>query len=204
VKKFDWKKEYKDLYFPNDKVRDVKVPKMNFLMIDGAGDPNENPQFSDAVAALYSISYTIKFALKKTGGPEYSVMPMEGLWWAPDMNIFIEHPEDKSTWLWTIMIAQPDFIKESDFKQAADTAFAKKKMEAIKHVRFEAYDEGKAVQMLHFGPYSEEGKNILKLHEFIEDNGWKLSGKHHEIYLSDARRVAPEKMKTVIRQPYKQ
>lgn len=200
---FDWKKEYKELYFPKQEVGEVTVPKMNFLMIDGHGDPNTSPEFAASVQALYSIAYTIKFALKKTGRADFSVMPMEGLWWAPDMNVFMEQPDDKSSWLWTIMIAQPNFVTEQDFKDAQEAAFKKKGLKEIKQVRFEAYDESEAVQILHIGPYSAEGPNILKLHNYIKDHGWELSGKHHEIYMSDARRVAPEKMKTVVRQPYR-
>lgn len=200
--KFDWKKEYKELYFPKQEVAEVCVPKMNFLMIDGHGDPNTSLEFAAAVQALYPIAYTVKFALKKAGRADYSVMPMEGLWWAPDMNVFMEHPEDKSSWLWTIMIAQPDFVTEQDFKDAQKAAFEKKGLKEINQVRFESYDEGEAVQILHVGPYSAEGPNILKLHDYIKESGNKLRGKHHEIYMSDARRVAPEKMKTVVRQPF--
>jgi hypothetical protein len=131
------------------------------------------------------------------------VFPPEGLWFAEDMRVFTENFNDKSAWKWTIMIAQPDFVTKTDFEQAKLSAIAKKGLPQMRKVRFEGLDEGDAVQVLHIGPYAAEGPNIQKLHNYIKEHGWQLTGKHHEIYMSDPRRSAPEKMKTVIRQPFK-
>jgi hypothetical protein len=200
---FDWKKELKSLYFPKGEVVVVDVPKMNYLMIDGKGDPNNNPEFEAAVGALYALSYTIRFNIKNSGGPVYSVFPLEGLWWAPDMNIFTAGYEDKSSWLWTLMIAQPDFVDEKKVEECREVAFKKKGDANINNLRFETYEEGPSAQMMHIGSYSDEGPNILKIHDYIKGLGGELDKKHHEIYLSDLRKVAPEKLKTVLRQPFK-
>lgn len=202
-KAFDWKKEYKELYFPKTTVSEVKVPRMNFLMIDGAGDPNTSPVFEAAVSALYTLAYTIRFNIKNSGGTVYSVMPLEGLWWAPDMNVFMDESGDKSSWLWTLMIAQPDFVTKEKVEECRKAAIEKKGLPELSKVRFEAYEEGDAVQILHIGSYSAEGPNIMKLHHYIEDGGFTMDKKHHEIYMSDMRRTAPEKLKTVVRQPFK-
>jgi len=202
--KYEWKKEQKDLYLPKTGVvSEVKVPKTNYIMFDGAGDPNNSKAMQDAFSALYPIAYTIKFALKKAGRQDFTVFPPEGLWFADDMNVFMDNPGDKSSWKWTIMIAQPSFVTKADFEQAKQAAFAKKGLPTLQKVSFEPLEEGTSVQMMHIGPYADEGPNILKLHSYIKEHGWQLTGKHHEIYMSDPRRVAPEKMKTVIRQPYK-
>lgn len=204
MQKFEWKKELKELYFPKvGVVSEVKVPKMNYLMIDGAGDPNTSEELQDTFSALYPIAYTIKFALKNAGRRDFMVFPPEGLWFAEDMRVFTENFNDKSAWKWTIMIAQPDFVTKTDFEQAKLSAIAKKGLPQMRKVRFEGLDEGDAVQVLHIGPYAAEGPNIQKLHNYIKEHGWQLTGKHHEIYMSDPRRSAPEKMKTVIRQPFK-
>ena len=203
AEKFDWKKKYKDLYFPNSEVCEVLVPAMNYLMINGAGDPNSSPEFQTAVEALYTLSYTIKFNIKNSGGTEYSVFPLEGLWWAPDMKAFSEDNNDKSSWLWTLMIAQPDFVKTEHVEECRKAAIEKKGFPKLKDVRFETYNEGNAAQLMHVGPYSAEGPNILRIHKWIKDNGYVIDKKHHEIYISDMRRTAPEKLKTVVRQPFK-
>jgi hypothetical protein len=203
MEKFDWKKEYKEFYFPKAEIVAVDMPKINYLMIDGAGNPNNNPRFQVAVEALYSLSYTIRFNIKNGGGPVYSVMPLEGLWWAPDMKVFMDNPTDKSTWLWTLMIAQPDFVTSGKVEECRKAAMAKKNLPGLAEVRFGALEEGSVAQMMYTGPYADEGPDILKIHEYIKSMGGELSGKHHEIYLSDQRKVAPDKLKTVIRQPYK-
>ncbi|HUD03569.1 MAG TPA: GyrI-like domain-containing protein [Patescibacteria group bacterium] len=204
MQKFEWKKELKEIYFPKvGVVSEVKVPKINYLMIDGTGDPNNSTTLADAFSALYPIAYTIKFDLKSTARQDFTVFPPEGLWFADDMSVFMENNNNKSSWKWTIMIAQPDYVTKADFVSAQDVAFAKKNLPKIKEVRFEALEEGDSVQILHIGPYSAEGPNILKLHDYIKEHGWKLAGKHHEIYMSDPRRVGKDKMKTVIRQPFK-
>ncbi len=199
--KLDLKKDLKHLYNPSAKgISVVTVPAMNFLMIDGMGDPNTSLEFADAMQTLFPLAYSIKFAIKKETGQDFAVMPPEGLWWSDDTEDFLQGRKDN--WHWTVMIAQPDFVKKSDFVAALDAVKKKGKAPAVDKVRFERYDEGDSVQILHIGPFVTEHDNILKLHDFIRSSGHQLHGKHHEIYLSDFRRVAPEKLKTVIRQPF--
>lgn len=195
----DWKKDHKDLYFPPANPRLVDVPAMSFCMIDGHGDPNTSPAYQAAVEALFSLSYTLKFALKKAGVVEYAVYPLEGLWWADDPSVFAR--ADKSQWDWTMMIAQPAAVTDEWLERARADAARKKDLPALSLIRLETFHEGLCVQMMHTGPFSAEGPNIARLQDFINQQGCAMSGKHHEIYLSDARRVAPEKMKTILRQP---
>lgn len=201
MEKIDFKKQLKDLYKASAKKIDVvEVPAMNFLMVDGQGDPNTSKSFVEAIEALYPLSYTLKFMAKKGAlGIDYGVMPLEGLWWADDMSSF--SAGNKEDWQWTLMIMQPDFITEEMVTEAVQEVKKKKGPPALSLVRFEAFTEGKAAQTLHIGPYSEEGPTIKKLHGFIEKSGCQRGGKHHEIYLSDMRRTASEKLKTIIRQP---
>ena len=202
MEKIDLKKQLKAFYNPTAKeVTLIDVPKMNFIMIDGKGAP-EIPQFAGSIQALYPIAYTIKFDKKKTEETDFTVMGMEGLFWAKDMKVFMPETADRNEWQWTLMIVQPDFVTKADFIKAKGAAKKKKDNPYIDNVRFESFSEGKAVQIMHIGPYSAEGPNIQRIHNKIKEIGGKLSGKHHEIYLSDPRRVAPQKMKTVIRQPY--
>lgn len=202
MKKVDFKKELKHLYRPSaKKVEAVDVPEMNFLMIDGKGDPNTSQEFKDAVEVLYGLSYTLKFMIKKGElAIDYGVMPLEGLWWADDMSKF--STDDKSSWKWTLMIMQPEYITESLCGKACEQVKKKKDPAALQKVRFESCSEGKSAQIMHIGPFSEEGPTVKKVHEYIEENSFKFSGKHHEIYLSDIRRADPVKWKTVIRQPF--
>ena len=196
----DFKKQYKDLYAPSAKqFVIVEVPTFQFLMIDGQGDPNTSKEYQAALEALYNVSYTFKFTLKKEGGPIYKVPPLEGLWWAEDLANFADLP--KSAWLWTMMIAQPDFIKAGQFKRTIAEFLKKKPNPALHKLRFEKFAEGKAAQIMHVGPYSAEGPTIAKMHIFIKEQGYKPRGKHHEIYLGDPRRTAPAKLRTVLRQP---
>jgi hypothetical protein len=208
MKKIDFKKELKHLYGPSKKeVVSVDIPKMDFLMIDGQGDPNTSQQYQEAIEALFSVSYDIKFSVKK--GPssldiDYGVMPLEGLWWVDDMSKFSIN--DKSDWKWTAMIMQPsneDFNISQDRVNASIEKVSKKKdLPALPKIRLEKYEEGPSAQIMHIGPFSEEGPTVEKIHKYIEENGNKLRGKHHEIYLSDFRKTTPEKLKTVIRQPF--
>ena len=203
MEKIDLKKEFKAFYNPTAKeVTLIDVPKWNFIVIDGQGAP-ESEQFSQSMQALYPVAYTIKFDKKKAGGPDFSVMAMEGLFWADDMAVFMPETADRNKWQWTLGIMQPDFITREDFYHALKAAKKKKDNPALDKVRFESFTEGKSAQIMHIGPYSAEGPNIQKIHQKIAGIGGKLYGKHHEIYLSDPRRVTPDKMKTVIRQPYK-
>lgn len=201
MKKLDLKKELKHLYQTSAKeVVEVEVPTMNYLMVDGEGDPNTATVFAEAVEALFTVSYTLKFMVKKGAlATDYGVMPLEGLWWADDMSKF--GIEDKSNWKWTAMIAQPPFVTQAMLDAALAEVKNKKNPAALSQLRFEAFTEGKCAQILHIGPFSDEGPTIARLHKFIETNGGKLRGKHHEIYLSDIRKAAPEKWKTIIRQP---
>lgn len=201
MEKIDYRKRLKHLYGPSaKKVEIVDVPQMNFLMVDGEGDPNTAKSFSDAIEALYPLSYTLKFMVKKgETGVDYGVLPLEALWWADDPSAFTTG--DKDAWKWTLMIMQPEIVTGEMVEKAMEEVGRKKKPVSLPLVRFEAFKEGKAAQILHIGPFSEEGPTIEKVHLCIEDNGNHLVGKHHEIYLSDLRRTAPEKWKTIVRQP---
>ncbi len=201
MKKIDFKKQLKHLYIPSaGKVEIVHVPQMNFLMIDGMGDPNTSRSFSDAIEALYPLAYTLKFTLKKgKTAIDYGVLPLEGLWWSDDMSSFRRGEKEK--WEWTLMIMQPGCITRAMVNEAMEEVAKRKNPPSLPLVRFEAFHEGKAAQILHIGPFSEEGPTIERVHRFIEENGSRNVGKHHEIYLSDIRRAAPEKWKTVVRQP---
>ena len=202
MKKIDFKKQLKQFYGPGKRqVVGVDVPAMNFLMIDGQGDPNSSLEYSNALAALYPVAYSLKFTVKKGDmAIDYGVMPLEGLWWADDMSVFTAN--DKSAWKWTMMIMQPDFISDEMVAEAIESVRAKKNPDALDLLRFETFDEGKCAQILHVGPFSEEGPTIENVHQFIDDKSG-LRGKHHEIYLTDIRRADPAKWKTVIRQPMK-
>ena len=201
VEKIDLKKELSHLYNPSSKTFSiVDVPSMNFLMIDGHGDPNTNPAYAEAVEALYGLAYTIKFALKKEG-MDFVVPPLQGLWWMEPMQDFSS--ENKDQWDWTMMILQPDFVTSEAVEGARLAAAKKKDLPALQRLRFEPYHEGLSVQILYFGAYVDEGPVIARLHRFIKENGYERSGKHHEIYLGDPRKTAPEKLKTIIRQPVK-
>jgi hypothetical protein len=168
-------------------------------MIDGVGDPNTSKEYQEALEALYGVSYTLKFMLKKEVGADFTVMPLEGLWWMPGQAAI--DFSNKAKWHWTSMMAQPDPVAKTEFGKAVEELRKKRNPPALSKIRFEAFHEGLSVQIMYFGPYAAEGPTIEKLHEFAKESGYKLRGKHHEIYLSDPRRTAPEKLKTVIRQP---
>ena len=204
--KVDFKKSLKEFYHPNPKeVVLVDVPEMHFLMIDGMGSPGDSKEYQDALTAIYPISFKTKF-LSKAKGKDYVVPPLEGLWWADDMKDFIEGNRDK--WKWTMMIMQPDWITQDMINEAIAITKEKKPelLNLLLKLRLEKYNEGKAAQIMHIGPYSEEGPTVQKVHDFIQKEGGKFDGhknKHHEIYLSDPRKANPVSMKTVIRQPFK-
>ncbi|MBI1295597.1 hypothetical protein GC175_11650 [bacterium] len=179
----------------------VDVPPMNFLMVDGAGDPNTSQAYRDAVEALYGVSYALKFTLKKVDGVVYSVAPLEGLWWSEEMSVFLSG--ERTRWQWTMMLAQPSPVTEGRVAQVIEEVRRKKNPAALPLVRFAAYHEGLAAQIMHIGPYAAEAPTIQRLHAFIHEEGGVLQHKHHEIYLGDPRRSAPEKLKTVIRQPFR-
>lgn len=202
MKKIDLKKQLKHLYSPSAReVTVVDVPSMNFLMIDGEGDPNTSQAYRDAVEALFSVSYAIKFLVKKgILAVDYGVMPLEGLWWVNDLAQFSF--EDKQSWKWTAMIMQPEFVSGELFEEARQQVERKKGIVAVQKLRLESFSEGTAAQIIHIGPYEAEEPTIENLHGFIKDQGGRLIGKHHEIYLSDPNRTAQEKLKTIIRQPF--
>ena len=176
------------------------MPKMSFLMIDGQGDPNTGQAFQEAVECLYAVSYTIKFMVKKGAlAIDYRVMPLEGLWWADNMSEF--SVARKNDWTWTLMILQPEIVTKKLVSEATTRVREKKNPAALSKLRFEPFAEGKAAQTMHIGPFSEEGPTVQRVHAFIQENGSRLRGKHHEIYLSDIRKAAPGKWRTVIRQP---
>jgi hypothetical protein len=203
MKKIDYKKELRSLYSPSSKeISIVDVPAMNYLMIDGKGDPNTAREYTEAIEALYALSYTIKFMIKKGSvNVDYGVLPLEGLWWVPNMDEFSVNRKDD--WLWTAMIMHPKIVTKEISHEGIESVRKKKNLAAIEKIRFESYTEGKCAQILYFGPYKDETLTIARLHDFIAEKGYKRTGKHHEIYLNDPRKTAPEKLKTIIRQPMK-
>ena len=201
TEKLDWKKDLKSLYFPPANPVTVDVPAATFLMLDGHGDPNHSARYQAVVETLFSLAYTIKFALKKAEGVDYAVFPLEGLWWVEDMRQF--SVEAKDNWDWTMMIAQPQVVSADWVEAGRREALKKKGLPLLEQVRFESYAEGCSAQLMHVGPYAAEAPNIARLHAYIAAQKGETNGKHHEIYLSDVNRTAPEKLKTVIRQPYR-
>jgi len=213
--KIDFKREYKELYQPPVKTfKIVDVPPMQYLMIDGRGDPNTSQQYQDAIEALYAMAYKIKFVSKKALGKDYVVPPLEGLWGSPEMissltgitdeRAWLEQfqSSDRDAWQWTMMILQPEWITQEIFSQAFDEVRSGKNPISLEKIRLESYHEGPSVQILHIGSYPTEGPVLAKLHtRFLPENGYTEAGKHHEIYLSDPRKTAPEKLKTILRQP---
>ncbi len=181
--------------------RVVDVPDTRYLMIDGHGDPNTSPAFAEAVAALYPVAYTLKFASKRDLGRDYVVPPLEGLWWSDDLEAFTTG-RDKSRWDWTLMLLVPDWIEPVMIATAVERAGARNRPARLADVRSEPLSEGRCVQTLHVGSFDDEAAVLAEMHHaFIPDNGLRMVGRHHEIYLSDLRRVAPEKQRTILRKP---
>jgi hypothetical protein len=177
----------------------VEVPPLRFLCVDGHGDPNTSASYAAAVQALYAVSYAAKFAIKKAGGEAFKVAPLEGLWWAADLGVF--GTGQKSAWDWTMMIRQPDTVTAELVERLTAEVAIRKSLPRARELRLDEVEEGRAAQVLHIGPYAAEGPTIAALHAFIHEQGLDLRGKHHEIYLGDPRRAAPEKLRTIIRQP---
>lgn len=200
----DLKRELKELYSGSSTPVLVDVPRLTFLSVDGAGDPNTAPAYREAVEALYAAAYWLKYALKRApDGLDFTVMPLEGLWWADDAAAF--SAARKEEWQWTAMIAQPDAVTTDMLAAAKADLGRMKDLPALDCLRLEKFAEGRAAQILHIGPYSEEGPTIARLHAFIRERGYTFDGRrqrHHEIYLSDMRRTAPSRLKTIIRQPF--
>ena len=206
---FDFKKEYKEFYMPPKKPSIVTVPKMNYIAVRGQGDPNpEESEYKQAIGLLYGIAFTIKMSKmgshKIDGYFDYVVPPLEGFWWQEGV-IGVDYSR-KDDFNWISVIRLPDFVTKEDFEWAVEEATRKKKTDFSK-VEFFTYDEGLCVQCMHIGPYDDEPATVELMHKFMEEQGYELDitdeRMHHEIYLSDARKVAPEKLKTVVRHPIK-
>ncbi len=201
MSKLDLKREHKNLYTASaTTVAVVDVPTLNYLMIDGSGDPNGSVEYAAAIQALFSLSYALKFAIKK--GPQaadYVVMPLEGQWWVDDLKSFSY--TERSGWRWTAMVLQPEFVTAEHVAAQRIEVARKKDLPALERVRFEALSEGSSAQILHRGPFKDEPATIERLHSEIAARGLRLVGKHHEIYLTDVSRTAPDKLRTIIRQP---
>jgi hypothetical protein len=202
MEKLDLKKTLKSFYNAKNNPVFVNIPAFKFLMVDGTGNPNTSIAYTQAIQALYSLAYTLKFKIKKEHQIDYPVMSLEGLWWGDDMHLF--SAEKKDDWRWTMMISIPEFISSEQVEIATTEALNKNKLAALPLIRLETFEEGQSAQLMHVGPYSAEKENIQRLHAFIHAGGYSFDGllkKHHEIYISDPRKTAPEKLKTIIRQP---
>jgi len=213
--KIDFKKEFKSLYSPSRiEFQVIEVPPMQYLMIDGKGDPNTAKEYQDAIEALYALAYKLKFMSKKVLERDYVVPPLEGLWDSPEMVFSLTGVDDEDVWVekfkasnrdswqWTMMIMQPEWITSEMFEVTHEQVWQGKNPVSLDRMRFERYEEGLCVQILHVGPYAEEAPVLANLHtKYLPENGYTEAGKHHEIYLSDPRKTAPEKLKTVLRQP---
>ncbi len=206
---FDFKKEYKDYYMPKNKPAIVNIPKMNYIAVRGKGNPNEKGGvYQQAISVLYAVAYTLKMSYKTDykieGFFEYVVPPLEGFWWQEGVA-GVDYT-DKSTFNWISVISLPDFISERDFEWAVETASKKKKLDCSA-AEFLTIDEGLCVQIMHLGSYDNELVTVALMEEYLAENGYEndMTGErlHHEIYLSDPRKTAPEKWKTVIRHPIK-
>ncbi|MBE7699962.1 GyrI-like domain-containing protein [Oerskovia sp. Sa1BUA8] len=198
--KVDLRAVHRELYSPPREFVRVVVPPLRYLQIDGEGDPNTAPAHTEAVEALFPLAYAVKFASKKDLGRDYVVGPLEGLWTAEDPGTFVRR--EKDAWSWTLMILQPDWLTDAFVADVARATRRKKGLPALDRVRFVTYDEGDSVQVLHVGSYDDEAPTLARLHdEYLPAHGLTFNGPHHEIYLSDVRRTAPEKLRTVLRQP---
>lgn len=202
--KTDFKRTLDAYRARHQEFRFVDVPPLQYLMVDGHGDPNTAGEYADAIAALYPVAYTLKFASKQELGQDYVVMPLEAQWWASDMDAFTA-ARDKSRWDWTTMIMTPDWITSDMFEDAVAKVADKNRRaspSSLDKVRLETLREGQCVQTLHIGPYDDEADALAAMHDDVIPNaGMRMTGKHHEIYLSDARRVEPSKLRTILRQP---
>ncbi|CAH0171070.1 GyrI-like domain-containing protein [Microbacterium sp. Bi128] len=201
TEKIDFTKAFDSYQARVGEFRVLEIPEMRYLMIDGHGDPNTSPAYTQALQALYPVAYKLKFASKRDLGRDYVVPPLEGLWWAEDMDAFTV-ARDKSQWDWSMMLMVPEWIDETMFHEAVDVVKAKGSVDRLDDVRIETLAEGVCVQTLHIGSFDDEADVLEKMHdEFIPGQWLSLSGKHHEIYFNDVRKVAPDKLRTLLRQP---
>jgi hypothetical protein len=205
MEKIDLRKEWKHLYAPSAKQAAlVKVPKFNFVMIDGEIEPGASPgtsqAFGEAMEALYGMSYTLKFTskLRKANPIDYTVMALEGLWWVGSGEFSFDK---KDNWCWTLMMMQPKHITIKMYQAALQQLKEKRNPPALAKLRFESFQEGLCVQIMHIGPYSEEPRSLERMQAFADANGYVYRGKHHEIYMGDPRRAKPDKLKTILRHP---
>lgn len=199
--KVDFKKTLNKLYTAPTEFILVEVPEMQFLTLDGRGDPNQAQEYQDALEALYAVAYNLKFYSKNDLEKDYVVPPLEGLWWADEFDSFTT-ARDKDQWKWRMMIMTPEWISSEIFVEALHNVQQKKSLVSIEKVRLERYHEGLSVQILHIGSYDDETSTLNKLHnEYLPENGFEVNGLHHEIYLSDPRRTPSDKLKTILRQP---
>lgn len=209
MEKLDYKKEYKDLYQPKKVPSVINVPEMLFITVEGEGNPNTSPAYKRALEILYGLSFTIKMSkmnnMQPEGYFEYTVPPLEGLWYCDGVNFDGVNIRDKEKFKWISMIRQPEFVTEEVFAWAKEQLCKKKPELDLNGTRLVKYTEGLCVQIMHLGSYDNEGESIIKMKAFAEENGYRedFSGErlHHEIYLSDPRRCAEERLKTVIRHP---
>ena len=201
TEKVDFKRTLDSYRARRGEVRILDVPDLRYLMVDGRGDPNTSSAFRDAVASIYPVAYRLKFASKVDLGRDYVVPPLEGLWWAEDMALFAR-ARDKSRWNWTLMSLVPGWVDQGMFPTAVEQAGARDRPTRLDDVRMGELSEGRCVQTLHVGSFDDEAGVLARLHDdVIPRNGFRMAGKHHEIYLSDFRRVAPERQRTILRQP---
>ncbi len=199
--KVDLKKSIAAYTAPRGAFQDIEVPPMRYLMVDGHGDPNSTPEYGDAVAALFGVAYKLKFFSKNELDRDYVVMPLEGLWWSDDMATFTTQ-RDKSRWSWTMLNLVPDWIDAGDVERAREAVAAKGVAPAVERLRLAELVEGRCVQTLHVGSFDDEAPVLDELHHrVIPEAGLRMRGLHHEIYLADPRRTAPEKLRTILRQP---
>ena len=199
--KIDLKKALDSFSAPRGGFRLIEVPDQQYLMVDGHGDPNTSPAYTDALAALYPVAYRLKFISKRERDRDYVVPPLEGLWWAEDMDTFTV-ARDKSRWSWTMILMVPAWLDEADFQTAVQQAGTRNRPTRLDDVRLGTLSEGLCVQTLHVGSFDDEGPVLERMHhEFIPEHGLSLAGRHHEVYLSDFRRVTSDKLRTILRQP---
>jgi hypothetical protein len=198
VTKLDLRKTLKHLYSPPaGGVELLKVPAMRYVMVNGVGAP-EGAAFQQAVGTIYNLAYTMKFRSKKLLKKDYNVMALEGLWWTKEEEFDLSR---RKAWVWTLMIVQPDFVTNKMFSETVAEVKGKKNPPGIEKARLEPFDEGLCVQTMHIGPYSTEPESVARLDTFAKENGYRMVGRHHEIYMGDPRRAAPSKLRTIIRHP---
>ena len=197
--KIDLKKRYRDLFSARRTPRLVEVPRLSYFMIDGQGPP-AGEAFQTAIQALYSTAYTLKFALKAAGRTDFVAPPLEALWWSADPRAFEENR--RGVWHWTLMLMLPEHVGNADLQAALATLERKRKRaQAHDQIRLATLEEGRAVQALYVGPYDDMGPAVDQLRAFADSHGYRQVGRHHDIYLSDPNRTAPEKLKTILRRP---